>query len=409
MSGIKPYLTEQLRAKLFCVFDYPCTLLFAPKFSGKTTALKEFFLNEIRNNSNEQYTIIWRDAIGNTKEDFWEEFSAPFLGKDSELSCYLNGSMLPETPHELRIFERAFLADYNNSAETTVFILDGIEETLYLKVKDFIHFFCKIAPDKFHLILSGQTNEALYDEFFRVYALANYITQEDLQFSLHDMEKYYLENGLSLSSTCLRNIYSSCSGWNILIHLNLREYLTNKRFLSKNETKHFIDHAIIKSLPPRLLEFLYMFTLKDIFTMHEIEYLWENRDVKELLANLSKQNLICYDIETETYQLVPVLGEYFKQIHNNISEDWRISKLNRLAEWYLENDENENARRLYYRIKNFDALMNAVEKRRFIVLYGLDELEFLSYYTDCPPEIRAKYPKAILTFARQMFAFGNHE
>ena len=408
MSGIKPYLTKRLRDKLSCVFDYPCTLLFAPKYSGKTTALKEFFLNE-KDVSNGQFTAIWENAIGNTKEDFWEEFRSPFLGKDTELSHYLNGSTLPETPHELRLFERVFLAEYSNREEPTVFILDGIEETLYLTVKDFIHFFCQIAPDKFHLILSGQTDEALHDEFFRVYTLANYITLEDLQFTLHDMEEYYLQNNLSLSSTCLRNIYNSCSGWNILIHLNLKEYMANKRFLSKNETKQFVDYAIIKLLPSRSLEFLYMFTLKDVFALNEIEYVWEMGDAKELLANLCKQSLICYDIETETYRLVPVLCEYFKQSPNNIPEDWRISKLNRLAEWYLENDENENARRLYYRIKNFDALMNAVEKRRFIVLYGLDELEFLSYYTDCPPEIRAKYPKAILTFARQMFAFGNHK
>lgn len=64
---------------------------------------------------------------------------------------------------------------------------------------------------------------------------------------------------------------------------------------------------------------------------------------------------------------------------------------------------------LFHSIHNYDALIEAVERRRFLVFYGLDEQEFISYYTDCPLNIRAKHPKAVMTFARQMFSLGNYE
>ncbi|MFA9381261.1 MAG: hypothetical protein ACERKO_09390, partial [Acetanaerobacterium sp.] len=146
------------------------------------------------------------------------------------------------------------------------------------------------------------------------------------------------------------------------------------------------------------------------FSLEQAEYLWGKGDAKALLNEMGSDGFcISYHRTDGRYQLPPAFAAYFAEQNRQISEAEKNRRLNKLAEWYLINDDNALARRLYHRIKNFDALMDAVEKRRFIVLYGLDEQEFMSYYTDCPPEIRARHPRAVLTFARQMFALGSHE
>ncbi len=67
------------------------------------------------------------------------------------------------------------------------------------------------------------------------------------------------------------------------------------------------------------------------------------------------------------------------------------------------------AREFYYLAQNFEALMEAVEKRRYIHPYTIDEQDFVSYYIDCPPEIRARHPRAIFVFARHLFNSDRQE
>ena len=78
--------------------------------------------------------------------------------------------------------------------------------------------------------------------------------------------------------------------------------------------------------------------------------------IKELME---EGLLLTFDRSRNRYQIVPLFARYISWKNERLPEEIRNRYLNRLAEWYLKKDENERARRLYYRIKNFDALMDA--------------------------------------------------
>ena len=417
MAGSKVYLTEKLKGKLSRITQTPLTLVSAPMGYGKTTALKAFLAPGGQEQGSpgllrrEQGSpgVLWQELMGGGEQGFWEDFRAVFREENEKFYRFVMEHPMPGLPDERRGFLAAFREFCRDCGAPLVLVFDGLEEETYVQIQDFLHFFVSSLPEGFHLVLSGRL-AAANDDFYRIYGLVNQICQEDFAYSMRDMEQYFKLNGVTLPAQSLQSLYEMCSGWSVLVHINLREYQEHNSFLSEHEMFSLMERIVFSRMPERVLEFLSVMAFTDSFTEDQAEYLWGQGDAAAVIADLEKDGMFLqFDRSTGSYRLAPVFAGYFSWRNSRLTSGESGQWLNRLAEWYLKNDENERARRLYYRIKNFDALMDAVERRRFIVLYGLDEQEFISYYTDCPAQIRARHPKAILTFARQMFAFGRHE
>lgn len=409
MAKNKAYLTGRIKEKLNRISQAPLTFLSAPVGYGKTTVLREYLLGEAVEKSDCQQ-VLWRNLLGGGSQGFWEDFRSLFKKEDEEFYQYLSGIAMPDCPGDFRTFLDRFLELCHESPLPLILVLDGLEEHVYGEIQEFLHFFVKNMPEGIHLVMTGRDAEVQYDEFLQIYDLVNLICQEDFNYSLRDMEQYYRLNGVVAASRDIQALYGTCAGWNVLIHLNLREFQEHKSFLSEHEMFGLIERIVFKRVPEQVVDFLSTVAAAGTFTEEAAEYLWKEGNAAELLNQLKQEGqFLKVDRASGKYRLFPVFERYIAWKNEYLSEEERTNRANRLAEWYLKNDENALARGLYYRIKNFDALMDAVERRRFIVLYGLDEQEFISYYTDCPAEIRARHPKAILTFARQMFAFGHHE
>lgn len=403
-------LPDRLKAKLRQIAAYPLTLVSAPMGYGKTTAVKAYLSGPDGGDWESPPTVLWQHLYGSGVPDFWEDFSAAFEAADPSFSGALREIPLPADSAGQRAFLRLFRRFCLQKPEPVVLVLDCVKLDGYQEIRDFLHFFVQSLPENFHLILIGRSRDLKNDDFFRIYGLVNSITFEDFEFSCKDIERYFKLYGISLSPSEVQHLYALSSGWIAVIHMNLLEYLEDGVFLPEYEIFRILERTFFAPLPEQTKEFLSAVSIAESFSMEQAEYLWGKGGAGTLLGELIEEGFCIAGRRTEgRYQLSPAFAAYFAEQNRRLPEEERNRRLNRLAEWYLLSDENALARRLYHRIKNFDALMDAVEKRRFIVLYGLDEQEFMSYYTDCPPEIRARHPIAVLTFARQMFALGRNE
>lgn len=172
-----------------------------------------------------------------------------------------------------------------------------------------------------------------------------------------------------------------------------------------------IERAVFSNLSSKQQTLLKAISICDEFSKEELLYLYRDSEASDIFDALYQDD--CYirlDRKTGQYYVFEPLKLYLKEYNKVCPKTEYEERINRLAHWYLHTEENNpQARMLFHSIHNYDALMEAVERRRFLVFYGLDEQEFISYYTDCPLNIRAKHPKAVMTFARQMFSLGNYE
>ena len=303
---------------------------------------------------------VWQNLLGGGKEGFWEDFQGIFQTESEELFRFLNSSPMPEQPEELRRFVKMFQEFCRFYETPLIIVMDGMEDETYVLVREFLHFWVKNLPDGVHLVISGRGTAARHDTFYQIYGLANQIGQEDFSYSMKDMEQYYRLNGVVLSRQMLQALHQMCAGWNVLVHMNLREYQERKSFLSEQEMFQFMERVVFSHISPQVFDFLSVMAAADSFSVEKAEYLWGKGDGEKLIKELMEEGLLLtFDRSRNRYQIVPLFARYISWTNERLPEEIRNRYLNRLAEWYLKKDENERARRLYYRIKNFDALMDA--------------------------------------------------
>jgi LuxR family maltose regulon positive regulatory protein len=401
MAGINTvYMSERLAGKLGAVTHYPLTIVSAPMGYGKTTTIKKYFSGHAAN----PRQVIWKAMLGNGPDGFWKDFVTAFACVNPAFSEAAALLPLPLTGEGRRQFLRLFLELCENQKEETILILDDMQMADCDEIRAFLYFFSRSLPQSFHMVLLCRSQSYSRDSVFRIYGLAQYLFLEDFVFSPKDISAYAKAYGIGISHADAVRLYSISSGWPALVKMNLMEYEQSGVFFAESEIFQILKDVLYDPLSESAKSLLSALSVCGAFTAKQAEYICGSTDIHGLLKELSDDGLhLRRDRHSGEYKISPILSAWFQSQKSGDDS----ACLNRLAEWYLKIDENALARQIFHKTKNFDALMEAVEKRRFNVHYGRDELEFISYYTDCPAEIRRRHPWAILTFARQLFALGH--
>jgi LuxR family transcriptional regulator, maltose regulon positive regulatory protein len=399
---------DRLKDKLADMIEYPFTIASAPMGYGKTTAVREYLNEKI--DKEEPFTVLWQNVLDASPACFWEDFAGEFALLGAGFSeTILTMGMISDSAQQ-RTFFKLFSEFCKSIKQDIVFVIDCGSLATAEEVNQFLRFFIRILPEQFHLVLLSRYLTFQMDGELSLYGNVNYILQKDFEFSPVDIGKYFKLCGLNLSKENSLKLHSITEGWISLIHMNLLAYIESGSFLTEQEIIQSIERIIYEPLPKRYKEFLSWLCMENAFTVSQAEYLWSGGDAEAILTDLSYKNwFIFFSSNTGGYQFHNILFSCLKNQYQKLPQQEQNERLDRAANWYLKIGENSLARRFFYREKNFEALIDAVEKRRFLNSYALDDKFFMSYYTDCPPEIRARRPKAILVFARHLFALNNNE
>lgn len=397
------YLSEKLQSKLALVDYYPMTVVAAPLGYGKTVTVRTFL-------EGCQADVFWRTAFNDDADGCFTDFCAAFLKEDAAFCNALKADGLPrDSRAQRRFMER--LSEFCALRERPVMVvLDQLELVADKEVRSFLYFLIRQRPENFHLVVIGRNRALQLDNDFRFSGSVNFIACEDFELSLADIEHYAKLCKITLSGHTASQMLTLTGGWMTLIIMNLRELREFGGVYTREEMLRVIETSLFDPLDEDEKQLLKAVGVCEEFTKEQACFLSHAPDAERLLASLvNDAYYIRFSHSSGKYRIFTPIASYLKTYYETCSKQEQDERMNRLAYWYLQADENARARRIFHSVQNFGALMEAVEKRRFIVHYGLDEQEFISYYTDCPPQIRAQHPKAIMTFARQMFALGNRE
>ena len=397
------YLSEKLQSKLALIPEYPMTVVSAPLGYGKTVTMRAYLERCAAG-------ILWSTVYNDDADGFFTDFCIAFAKEDGAFSDALKGAGMPRDSHARRQFIQRLEA-FCAARERPVFlVLDQMELAADQEVRGFLHFFIRQMPSGFHLVLIGRARTLQLDSDFLLSGLVHFISCEDFELSLTDIEQYAKMCKLALPNGATARLFALTGGWMTLIRMNLREYREFGGIYTQEEMLQIIEVSLFEPLEPEKKQMLKAVSVCDSFSKEQACFLYNAPEGERLLDSLvNDAHYIRFHRPSGKYLLFAPLAAYLKAYHHTCPRAEFHERMNRLACWYLQKDENALARRIFHSVQNYSALMEAVEKRRFIVHYGLDEQEFISYYTDCPPQIRAQHPKAIMTFARQMFALGNRE
>ncbi len=405
-NGSQAYLNDKLKTKLDLILSFPTTIVTAPLGYGKTVAIREYFRKY-----SEKIEVYWSCVYNDSADGFITDFSNAFEAAAPEFAEKIRQIGLPKNHTDEREFIQlmngfCFAKDY-----PVVLVLDQIDISANVDVQQFIYFLSRQIPANFHMVLIGRSKALSIDDLFQFDGSVNYINCEDFELDLHDIEEMGRLLQISLPTGIVNRIYAYTGGWKSLVYLNLKLYEEKKEIYSREEMMNLIERVIFNKLGEEEQALLKAISVCGDFTKEQALYLCADEKMAIVFERLCQDNFfIRLNRKTGTYYIFEPIKAYLDYYNKKCPKQEYEDRINRLAYWFLKTTyNNPEARRLFYSIRNYDALMEAVERRRFLVYYGLDEQEFISYYTDCPLNIRAKHPKAVITFARQMFSIGNYE
>ena len=388
---IKPTLSDKLNS----IFDYPCTSVVAPIGFGKSSTLYEFL-----NNSDPQFKTVFKKVVSSETSSFWAEFSSAFELDFPE--CFN-----PETDSEQKRLLRQQIIQLSNSMGGSGLIV-VVDFDLYLptsEVKFFLDGFVRLLSDNMHLILISRVPVFHPDSTLSFYGIVNSISKSDLIFNANEIQEYYSFCGIEITNKEADDLFSFTSGWIALLFNGIQLYKETGRIITSDECMMLIKKAVLSHVDEKTRQILLFSLLCKEFSSEEMEFLCEDIDVGSVLHRLVEEDLfISLNTLTGIYHLHPLFSSALQREFNSEDLEKRNSFINRLGQWYMKISENHLARQCFYTTENYEALMQAVEKRRFLHPYVGDESKFISYYSDTPAEIRRKYPKAMLIFAKQLYS-----
>lgn len=403
------FISKRLEATLKNIPAYPLTILEAPMGYGKTTAVKAALQNT-------DATVLWQNIYDKYSDVFWYDF------------CSLIQQIDPEAGHTLRVIG---FPDDNISrqealqtfraikfTQNTFIVLDDYHLAANEWLDEFISILAKSQLPKLHIIL---TTRLFLMENINELKLKNillHISQNDLELSSNDIKEYCKAAGLNITSEIATQLHAISEGWISALYLILLSLSANGSKpaasdltdLQMTDIYGLMEKAVYNPLPAESKEFLQTICLFDIFTKDQARHMWNNSNSDALLDDLITRNVfVTYNSRSNTYQIHNILNNYLRNLQTKTDSSIIQNRYNAAARWFLINDDYVHAMHYAYLAKDFSLLLDAFEKDMGRHT-GPDKKDILiEYFTECPENILADRPLAVLIYALSLTTFSEEE
>jgi LuxR family maltose regulon positive regulatory protein len=396
------HIPRRLEEKLAAITEYPYTEIAAPIGFGKTTAIREFMKREETLHPDLLFSF---QTIREGEESwFWEDFCLRFEELAPDFSRSIREKGLPVDQTGRRAFLRMLDRLLHTLSKKVILILDMGCFVPDQETCEFFEYIIRSGSVNFHLVIITRQFIFSQHSFSRYYGLVNRISVRDFVFSAQDIESYYRLFNISLTPKEIQHLCSLSEGWIILVCENLKTIWETGTGITEKYAERVIDRMIYDPLPQEYKDILSWIGFCKSFSLEQAEYIVTRSNAAEILTDLVRKDLfIRFNESTQEYSLENCFSSCIQRKCSGLTSGEKSSRLKKIGDWYMKARQWYYARGFYYQAGDFNALMQGVEERRFTVPYAFDDHLFVSYYADCPPEIRIRYPKAILIFAKYLF------
>lgn len=399
-TGIK-YFPENLKLEMKKITLYPCTLVEAPMGYGKTTVVREYFKKIDEH-------VLWQKIYDDSVFGFWIEFCNLFSKFDE--SCF-QSLLKIGFPNNSESREKVICLIKSISFKSEIFIVfDDYHLIDSEEVNNFIEFLILKEITNIHLVLTARFTRFFNLEELKLKGYLHHITKEMLEFSPRDIVNYYKLCGINIKDKDGNKYYAYTEGWVSALYLLMLNYNEKEKFKMVESITKLIENGVYIKFSDEIKEFLLNFCFIDSFTLKQAEHMWQQRNTEKILAEIiSKNAFVYYDGITKVYQIHKIFSDFLKDILENKNEDYKNCLYKKAARWYIETGDYVTAMRYFYISKDYDSLLNALEKDKGHSFYNEQKAILIQFYEDCPMEIMFNHPVALLVYALCFFTFNEIE
>lgn len=335
--------------------------------TGKTTLLSSY----IKEKKLENTAWLSLDEANNNIFSFWIYFASAvgsFLGDDREDILSLLRSSF-ETSYMENLLVLIINALSGN--EDYYVVLDDMQYIKDDSLMSTIEFFLKNMPENLHIFMLSRENPTLYLGEFAVSGKLTLISGEKLRFSRKESLQFLKETlKLSISDEAIEQMNDFAEGWIGGLQLVAAAGGAHKGIMNvpgSSIAADYLTREVFKSLSEKERQFLVVTGILSYFDEKLCSCLIDIDNFQCMMENLMIKNLfiICIDEEQGIYRYHNILGEYLKQLFQNLPSEEQLSLRQKAAKALVERGDKEEALYHLFKAEAFDEIK--------CILKGMDE------------------------------------
>jgi len=382
------------------IFEVPLFFISASMGYGKTTAVKDF-LEKKKDVQN-----IWFYAVNEEIDDMWmwKKFCSLIKHTNSSLSKRLSDYGFPK--NNIEVHEIIDIIK-DELKQKTVLVIDD----WYDKKVVYINYLIKaVALEKIpnlHIVILSRNKPMNNYLELEIKQKCIVVSQDDIAFTFKETVEFFEINHFELTDKEKIDLYEYTGGWVSATYIALLQYFNENTFHNIPMASELIKIAVYNKFDETTKQILLKLSILNKFTLDQAIYITGNQKTKAIIMELISNNcFIRYDRELDVYTLHSILRNVLNEeiISNNIDLNY-IN--NTCGDWYSKNLEDIDAIEYYYKAKNFQRILDLIERNYFIDISDLNPQIIRSVFQELSMEEKINRPIAYLTYIFFCILHGN--
>lgn len=397
---IKPetlFFPKKLMERLNSIKAYPLTLVEAPSGFGKTTALRHFFDSQ----------------VSKTAQVIWYTFPTQQLGASWKAFCGLIGQFDPKnaerllltgTPDEDTMPEIEKIFQTLHCTEETYLVLDDFAAWKLPGPGIFLTALSEHGGESLHVVAASQLLPS--EEQASMIESSHFLILREsaLTFLTEDIDSYYRQAGISLTSTQLEEVRQITEGWVMALYLQLLSFIESGHF-EGGSIQNMIRNALWNHLSAFEQEFLTMVSIFPRFSLAQATALsgMSSEKTEQLLQE--KRVFIHFDRQTRRFYLHALFQSFLTKQFELLPETKQKAIYLSGGDLAEQAGDRVNTLRFYYLSGEWERLLS-LPLTSFEIADVVDEHTkpmILDIMENTPFDLKRKYPAAMVPLAFTLF------
>ena len=239
------------------------------------------------------------------------------------------------------------------------------------------------------------------------------IQEDDLNFTENELSQYLTMQGLSVSSSVLRDIYKDIGGWAFSVNLVARSlakspgYSGYARNAMKMNIFELMESEVYSPASERLKRFLVKLSLVEHLSRDLIDILAEGDE--DLMSEFRQQSAyIRYDINMNAYLIHHLFLDFLRTKQDILNDKDKEGTYRIAAGWCEEHNYIIDAIGYYEKIKDYEAIIAILSDIPFFLPHDL-AVHMLGIFDGIPEEMYLKIDFLAVMHLRTVLCLAREE
>jgi len=388
------YYSPRLLKKLKGILSAPVTVIEAPSGYGKTTAVKDYLMDNLP----EGAKLYWWSAAEGASEHSWTRLCRELGRIDPEAGKQLFSAGFPRLISSWEIAE--IISDIHCDMQS-VLVLDDFHFLQKELPRAVMSALLSYAGKRLHLVIITQMSRPFLLSFFEQ-AGVHYIQTNDLRLDIEDIRRYCRLCSVAVSEAEAEQLYDYTEGWIVALYLTVLQMQRGEGLSPGLSVIQLMEHIVWENMSSQGKNLFFHMAPFSGATIDQICFLLQADPLPESVFQLLEETpFVRYEADERRYVPHAIMREMLLRRLEAADTRTRISCYSRAGTWYASEGDTVHALSCFFKVGDYEAILS-------LPLIGLTMAQINGIpftqmsnklLVHCPKEIKNKYPISLLRIA----------